>query len=217
MAVAIEFVNVIVRKAAVERSFPDGLDGFARQDIGNLTEDDLLLRVGYMSTSDAYNLVAELEAAGLRFDEKDPGSDIAVVWGSCEPPPWLSVGAVNGHWACWASDHPPGELAVPEPGFLLRCSREVYRSLSEVVQRCGVKLVPRDGDAEPAVLERLRCVRGEAELDLTIVGDRDADTPVGLMGWRQPARRAYFHADVALIRDLVAVLQDAGASLPEWG
>lgn len=217
MAVAIEFVSVVVRKAAVERSFVDGLDGFARQDIGNLTEDDHLLRVGYMSGNEAYQFVAELEAAGLRFDEKDPASDIAVVWNGCELPPWLAVGAVAGHWACWASNHPPGDLALPETGFLLRCSREVYRALSEVVRRCGVELVPVTGPEEPAVLDRLRCVRGEAELDLTIVGERDAETPVGLMGWRQPARRAHFHADVALIRDLVAVLQEDGAGLPEWG
>ena len=46
LALAIEFVNVIVRKSAVERCFPGGLDGFARQDLANLTEDEHLVRVG---------------------------------------------------------------------------------------------------------------------------------------------------------------------------
>jgi hypothetical protein len=38
MAVALEFVNVIVRKAAVERVFPGDMEGFARQHLPNLTE-----------------------------------------------------------------------------------------------------------------------------------------------------------------------------------
>jgi hypothetical protein len=44
-----------------------------------------------------------------------------------------------------------------------------------------------------------------------VVGDREGDTPVALLGRRQLARRKQFHADVALIHDLVAVLVSAGA------
>ena len=55
------------------------------------------------------------------------------------------------------------------------------------------------------------CVRGGAEIVIDVVGGSDGDAPVGLMGWRQLARRAQFPADVALIRDLVAALRQAGA------
>jgi hypothetical protein len=43
------------------------------------------------------------------------------------------------------------------------------------------------------------------------LGESDGDSPVGLLAWRQPARRAHFRADVALIRDLTEVLRQAGA------
>jgi len=211
LAVALEFVNVIVRKVVVERSFPGGLDGFARLGHPNLTEDDLLLRVGFMSGGDALRLVSELEAAGLRHDESDAGADIAVIWGGSPVPPWLTVGAVGGHWACWASGHPPGELALPEPGFLLRCPRPVYHSLPEVLRRCGIEAHTAPGEAEPALLAKVRCVRGEAEITIDVVGESEGTSPVGLWGWRQPARRAQFRSDVALIRDLVAALRQAGA------
>jgi hypothetical protein len=211
VAVGIEFVNVIVRKAAVERSFPGGLDGFARQGLPNLTEDAHLLRVGFMSGGEAFEFVSELEAAGLCCTESNPGSDIAVVWDGSPLPRWLAVGAVGGHWACWASDHPPGELALPEPGFLLRCPRRVYQSLPEVVRRCGAEVHQAAGGAEPGALAKLRCVREDAEITIDAVGESGGDSPVGLMGWRQIARRAQFPVDVALIRDVVAILRQAGA------
>jgi hypothetical protein len=211
LAVAIEFVNVIVRKSAVELSFPGGLDGFARQDIPNLTEDAHLLRVGFMGGSDAFGFVSELQAAGLRYLEMDAASDIAVIWSGSAVPPWLSVGAVNGYSACWASDHPVGELAWSEPGFLLRCPRAVYNSLAQIVGQCGAEAVAAESGTEPGYLARLRCVRGGAEIEVDVVGERDSDSPVGLWGRRQLARRSQFRADVALIRDLVAALLRAGA------
>ena len=162
MAVAIEFVNVIVRKSAVERCFPGGLDGFARQDLANLTEDDHLLRVGFMSGGEAFRFASELEPAGLRYLELDAASDIAVVWSGSAVPPWLSVGTVNGYPACWASDHPVGELTWPEPGFLLRCPRAVYNSLPVVVRQCGAEVHEAVSGVEPGYLANLRCVRGDA-------------------------------------------------------
>src|SRR5262249_30380298 len=133
LALYIECFNVIVRKPAVERDFPGGLDGFARQHLPNLAEDNHLLRVGFMSGSEASECISELEVAGL-----DAGSDIAVVVEVDRPlPPWLRAGRIDGHRACWASGHPPGELIWPEPGFLLRCPQAVCESLAEVVGRCG--------------------------------------------------------------------------------
>jgi hypothetical protein len=213
LAIPIEFANVIVQKPAVERSFPGGLGGFARQDLSNLCEDDHLLRVSFMSTAEAFRFISELEAMGLRFRDLEAASDIALVQGLDDAvPPWLSIGRVDDHAACWASGNPAGELASPEPGLFLRCPRPVYDSLAEVVGRCGAQLQEASTDAEEGVLARLRCVRGEAELLLDVIGDREGDSPVGLCGWRQLARRIQFRADVALIRDLAAVLKRAGAT-----
>jgi hypothetical protein len=211
LAVAIEFVNVIVQKIAVEHRFPGGLDGFARQDLANLTEDDHLLRVGFMSGSDAFGFVSELQVAGLRYLELDAASDIAVVWEGSAVPPWLSVGSVNGCRACWASEYPPGELVWPEPGFLLRCPRAVYGALAELVHQYGAEVREVASRAEPESLGELRCVRGDAEIIIVVVGEREGGSPVALWGRRQLARRRQFHADVALIRDLVSALIQAGA------
>jgi hypothetical protein len=213
LAVAIEFVNVIVRKSAVASRFPGGLDGFARQDLSNLTEDEHLLRVGFMSTALAWDFVSELEAVGLRYLGPVADSDMAVVgWDNSPAPPWLSEGDIGGHWACWDSDYPPGEVVWPEPGFWLRCPRAVYDSLAAVVRRCGADFRNVAAGAQPGALAELRCVRGDAEIVIEIVGEREGDSPVGIWGRRQLARRMQFPADVALIRDLVARLVQEGAS-----
>jgi hypothetical protein len=205
LAVAIEFVNVIVRKAAVESRFPGGLDGFARQDLPNLTEDDHLLRVGFMSGSDAFGFVSELEAAGL-----DGESDIAVVVGSDSAvPPWLSAGLIDGHPACWASNFPAGEVAWPELGFMFRCPRAVYELLPALIRQCGAEAHQDTIGVAPETLARLRCIRGDAEITIEVFGRLEGDAPVGLWGRRQLARRAQFRADVALIRDLTSLLDSA--------
>jgi hypothetical protein len=212
LALPIEFVNVIVRKPAVDRCFPGGVDGFVRQDLANFTEDEYLLRVGFMSTAEASEFVSELEARGLRYLGLEADSDIAVVIGSdSATPPWLSVGSIGGHPACWASSHPAGEIAWPEPGFLLRSPRAVYDSLAEVVRQCGAEVHDATTEREPGGLAQLCCVRGDAEILIDVVGEREGDSPVGLWGRRQLARRQQFHADVVLIRDLVAALVQAGA------
>jgi hypothetical protein len=209
LALPLEFVNVIVRKPAVERNFPGGLDGFARQELSNLAEDEHLLRVGFMSGSDAYNFVDELETAGLRFVEAAPESDIAVVVDSSSPaPPWLSLGHVDGYHACWGSGHPPGKIVWPEPGFLLRCPSAVCESLAEIVGQCGAELQDVKTREAVAGLSRMRCVRGEAEIVIEAIGV----PPVGLWGQRQLWRRKRYHVDVALISDLELALVQAGAS-----
>lgn len=211
MALAIEFINVIVRKSAVERCFPGGLDSFARQDLANLAEDDHLLRVGFMGTDDALAFVAELEAAGLRYRRMESGSDIAVVWDGSAVPSWLTVGQVGGYHACWASEYPPGELVWPEPGFILRCPRGVYDSLADVVRPCGATIQEIGVGVEPGTVSKLRCRRQGAEIIIDVFGECEGDSPVALWGCRQLARRKQFGADVALIRDLVSLLTQAGA------
>ena len=54
MAVLVEGFSVIVRKEALERNFPGGLDAYQRQ-LPNRTycADDQLCRVGFMAQADA--------------------------------------------------------------------------------------------------------------------------------------------------------------------
>lgn len=167
-----------------------------------------------MSTRDAFGFVTELEVEGLRFHELEPNSDIAVIIVGSESalPAWISVGPINGRLACWASDYPTGELVRPEPGFLLRCPRSAYDSLAELFSQCGAE-VHEATPAEPTDFVLLRCVREDAEIMIEVIGKDDGDGPVGLWGRRQLSRRTQFRADVTLIRDLVAVLRQAGAEV----
>lgn len=50
MAVLLEFASVIVRKAAIVRREPGGLEAFARRGFPNCLEDAHLVRIGFMGT-----------------------------------------------------------------------------------------------------------------------------------------------------------------------
>jgi hypothetical protein len=69
LAVAIEFLNVIVRKSGAEKRYPGGLDRLARFDLANYLEDEHLVRIGFMSSREALDFADELEAAGLRYSD----------------------------------------------------------------------------------------------------------------------------------------------------
>jgi hypothetical protein len=211
LAVAIGCVNVIIRKSALEGRYPGGVDAFARQDLINLTEDDHLVRVGYMSGAEAASFVAELKQAGLRYFGPNADSDLAIVVEEDDAiPPWLTCGRVNGHRSCWASDYPPGKLAWPEPGFIVRCPRSVYQALPDLVRQCGAQLCDVSL-AAPEWSAKLRCVRGEAELTIFVAGDHEGNGPVGLLARRDLSRRRQFELDVALNHDLASLLLRAGA------
>lgn len=212
MAVAIEFINVIVRKSAVEKVFPGGLDGFARQDLANLTEDDHLMRVGFMDADEAHRFVIKLDEAGLRFLGSDSGSDIAVFgWDFSQLPPWLSADLLNNQWACWENEYPVGEVVYSVPGFLLRCSQTIFRSLTDVVRDIDAKISRNTNEKDSGYLARLLCTRGDAEILIDVVGTIEDETPIGLLGRRQLSRRKQFQTDVDLIHDLVSTLQQYGA------
>jgi len=154
LAVAIEFVNVIIRKSAVQGKYPGGLDGLARRGLSNYLEDDHLVRVGFMSSPEAIGLAERLEAAGLDY-AGNGGSEVAVITGADEAAPsWLSVGERFGRRACWLSGAPEGELADFDPDVLLRLPRGVFPSLAEVlraVRQSGadVEEIRRDIEGQP--------------------------------------------------------------------
>jgi len=93
MAVLVEAISVIVRREAVEARFVGGIPEFLRA-VPNRTacNDNDLIRVGFMDTSDADAYVTSLVAAGLVFRRDDTTMDIAVVIQKKGPTlasPWL--------------------------------------------------------------------------------------------------------------------------------
>jgi hypothetical protein len=206
MAIQIEFSNVILRKSAVERRFPGGLDGFAGQDLPNLTEDDYLLRVGFMSTYEAHMLVERVESAWLRAEDGVEAA-IAIVQGGDQVPSWLEVGVIDDTYCCWLREQLPGEVARPEPGFVLLLPFTVQADLNDIVRRCGAELKRVEAGPEH---DRRRCSRGDAALWLDVIENRPSGGHL-LLGQRLISRRRQFGADVALLRDLVSALEEAGA------
>jgi hypothetical protein len=212
LAVAIEFVNVIIRKSAAERKHPGGLDGIARLDLANYLEDEHLVRVGFMSTGEAFGFAERLEAAGLRFSE-DGDSDIAVItWWDEKKPPWLSVGECNGRAACWLRGCAPGELIDFDPCMMLRWAAPILPSVQEVVQvlqRAGADVRERSQTDAKSDTVLLDCFREHAQIEVEVFKDSD-NKCFGAFGHRNLTRRTAIDADQALIRDLKAALVSVG-------
>jgi hypothetical protein len=214
LAIALQFVNVIVRRSAIERQYPGGLDGFARQDLANHLEDEYLVRVGFMSTRDADGFVNELEAAGLRCSNQGE-SDVAIWHGfGGAPPPWLTVGECEGREACWLSDGPPGKLVDLDPLMLLRLPAAAFPSLADVVRVLreeGAEVRERSVLLEGKAATILDCARGDARIEVEVIQDTDSGRPAGLWGRRDLSRRTSIEVDQMLMRDLTSALVRGGA------
>ena len=216
MAVAIEFVNVIVRKSTADQKYPGGLDGLARLDLANYLEDEYLVRVGFMSTGEALGFAEQLEAAGLRFSD-DSESDIAVITWADAVPPWLSVGECGGRGACWLGGRSPGKLIDLDPCMMLRWAGPVFPSVEGVVRvlrQGGVDVRQRVLNTEGAATVLLDCAREGARIEVEVFKDSDNGRPIGVWGRRTLARRTAIDADQALMRELTAALVSAGAEDP---
>lgn len=156
MAVAIEFLSVIVRKAAAEEKYPGGLDGFARLDLGNYLEDEHLVRIGFMSSRDAWAFADELQSAGLRCSN-DRESDIAVISRPNGPtPPWLSVGTCEGREACWLAGCSPGKLIDLDPCMMLRMPGPAFSSVEAVV-KASLRTAPTSEYVAAVLRSQPRC------------------------------------------------------------
>jgi hypothetical protein len=208
LAIALEFVNVIARKSAVEAKYAGGLDAFARQELANYMEDEHLLRVGFMSTSEAFAFVGELQAAGLRYSE-----DMAVITGdTSEVPSWLTVEECEGRGACWLSGQPAGGLIDFETGMLLRCRS--FATVAEIVRvLCGngAEVRERVVAAEGRDSVVLDCGRGDARIEVEVFTDPTSGRLTGVWARRDLTRRTSMGIDVALLRDVESLLVSAGA------
>jgi len=206
VAVAIEFVSVIIHKTAVETRFPGGLDAFARQDLPNFTEDEHILRVGFMSTSDALDFAETIASLGLRDFGNTDDSDVAILAGSeSKIPEWLTIGVVDQQSACWASEFPPGELFASEPGLLFECSREMYETIEALLAVRGISLTPLP--PEPAHSDRFRCVRESGDVVLEVFDPGPNVSRIGLWIYRDFSRRQMAGDDIRLMREVKAILE----------
>ena len=91
-AIKARFISVIVRRETIERAYPGGVPAYER-DAPNATfaSDDALTSVSFMDEESAEDLVAKLEALGLRCIVDGELHDIAVLsrWGSTLPCSWV--------------------------------------------------------------------------------------------------------------------------------
>jgi hypothetical protein len=183
---------VIVRKRALDSSYPGGIDAFVRTPLANFVEDEHLVRVGFMSTGEASDLVEQLRANGLTSE------DAAIVQGDAAPS-WITVEPIDGRRCCWLRDEPPGDVVcASDDTFTLGLPLDAQTMIEEIVRRCGAT---RDGD---------RCIRGEANVELHVIENRPSSMHI-LHGRRDISRRQRFAADRSLLADLIATLTAAGA------
>ncbi len=195
LAVATEFVNVIVRKSGAEKRYPGGLDGLARLELSNYLEDEHLVRIGFMSSREAHAFADELEAAGLRHSD-DHESDISVIpWANGATPPWLSVGECDGRGACWLGGSSPGTLIDLDPCMMLRMAGSVFPSVEAIVRvlcQGGAEATERIPSAEGSATVLLNCFRDDAQIEVEVFMDSGSRRPIGVWGRRILARRGRF-------------------------
>ena len=79
MAVLVEGISVVIRRAAIESKFPGGWEGFV-EDVPNptLCTDDELARVGFMTPADVKAYVEHLSLFGIQYVEEKKAVDLIV-------------------------------------------------------------------------------------------------------------------------------------------
>ncbi len=208
MAVVLEFANVVVRKAQLESHAPDGVELVLASQPPNFTEDEHLVRVGFMSTADAVALVDYLVRAGL--PESAVPEKVAIVQFAELPyPSWLEVGPVDEHVAAWLAGSTPGKVAPFRSAAILVLPVGASSEVRPVLEASGANVrethASADTDAELAV------ERGEARLTARILARPDGSTLVLLD--RPLARAAHAAVSAALLEDACAGLVARGATL----
>src|SRR5512134_2405265 len=120
MSVLLEAINIVVTNPALERHYPGGVMGFAR-DCPNASfcSDGRISRVGFLGQRETAFFLGVLAACGLACPA-GPGvaaGDAVVVdqnTGPVQPCLWLECGqSEEGVAICWHAGHRPGRLYVP--------------------------------------------------------------------------------------------------------
>ncbi len=116
MAVLVEGISVVVRRAAIELRYAGGADAFVEAATGlTFCADDELACVGFLATVDAESFCEALAAAGLSFGDDGAAADVAVVdqfEGVVTDADWLEFArldfddAGNEAAVCWLYEGP---------------------------------------------------------------------------------------------------------------
>jgi hypothetical protein len=114
MAVLVEAISVVIRRASISRSYAGGWDAFvAAVPNATLCKDDDIARVGFMSPSEVERYVKDLEQRGLELLEHGKYVDVAIVdqrQGLLSKCDWLEFGRfpmeAGQMSACWFFDGP---------------------------------------------------------------------------------------------------------------
>jgi len=142
MAVLIEALNVVVRRALLEQRFPGGINGF-RDVVPNQTfcADEHLVRVGFMDPASVGDFVATLERYGFQLFDGSAFIDMAVVdqlRGPTAPAPWLTIEkAEQGHAFAYMTGNLPGALQTPKTWTLatsLSNEQDIFTPLQDVAE-----------------------------------------------------------------------------------
>ena len=186
MAIAIEFVNVIVPKQAIQARYEGGLDAYA------------------------VRFIEQLSLDGLRYADHPAEIDVCIVEGFHMQPPceWLSIGDVDGVRAVWMRGSDPGELIELPAPFLLCCPANLYAVLVGLMQREGISATARNPPAESVA--SWSCARGSARLNLD-VWSIDQEMAV-INGCRDPGNREFTAEDIRFSNALQRLLVRYGAT-----
>ena len=116
MAVLVEGISVVVRRASIKSKFQGGWALFvALVPNETMCTDEIIVRVGFLSPQDTQNYIELLESRGLTFLVDGHCQDLAVVdqlrgptmpadWLEYARLPWGDTGAKVA--ACWLFDGP---------------------------------------------------------------------------------------------------------------
>jgi hypothetical protein len=210
MAIALEFVNVILRKPVLEQQYPGGVEALIQLQIPNFVEDEHLVRIGYMSTREADDLMYALSTAGLSL-----AVCAAMITSTSETPDWLMVGEVDHQFACWLANEPAGKVVHYNAGFMLRCSLQLYDQLDQLFKSYHITLTREPASLDKDLMEILTCYRDTAKIEIEIFCD-EYNSPIGMWGRNNFSQRAQATANNALLKDLEALLTSNGAEKPGW-
>ncbi|NOU29755.1 MAG: hypothetical protein HOO96_17760 [Polyangiaceae bacterium] len=208
MAVVLEFANVVVRKAQLEAHVAGGVDLVLASQPPNFSEDEHLVRVGFMSTAEAVALVDYLVRAGL--PQTAVPETVAIVQLADQPyPTWLEVGPVDEHAAAWLAGSTPGKVALFRSAAVLVLPAGASSEVHPVLEASGATV--REAHVSAGADAELLVERGEARLAARILLRPDGSALVLLD--RPLARAAHAAASAALLEDACAALVASGATL----
>lgn len=204
MAVPLEFCCAVFRKDRIAANFPGGLDAFFTFcDAPTYLEDDNLIRVSFMTTSEAYALVnrtVEQLSAGPQE------SFAAVVDLSVAPanlPAWLGVGDIDDSRCAWLAGSPPGAVKAGVRCFTARFFCVPFDLFVDRLAELGVSV------ADSSTATDVTFCRQGARVD-AVIGIDDDRNLFGILTQLPATRSASVVEHNLLLDDIQASLEALG-------